>query len=129
MMSRIKPEYGRLGAVGHQLFRHGLMHLYLPKPGIGVVRDKPAWHLRRNPDDGSLIFDCEVLAVDFRRSYEEHSKQAVMDDPHAQDRLDAMGNEAQTASQRHLASVVETFPMMSAPVQGGTTVASQYPGL
>ena len=75
-MSRINPDYADLGELAQQIMRHGLMHTYVTKPGVEVVRDIAAAHLTTH--DGVLVVDCCVLSDDFRQSYLQHAKGFIM---------------------------------------------------
>ena len=46
-MARIKWRYSELAEIAAQACRHGIAHNYLSWPGVGVVRDQPHRHLRR----------------------------------------------------------------------------------
>ena len=76
MSPRINPDYADLGELAQQIMRHGLMHTYVTKPGVEVVRDIAAAHLTTH--DGVLVVDCCVLSDDFRQSYLQHAKGFIM---------------------------------------------------
>lgn len=135
-MSQINPLYADLEAVAQELLRNGLMHTYLTKPGVGVVRKIPGAHL--TTDDGVILLDCCVLADDFRESYLRHAKPYVCSERDAAERhvLQVHQDATQARSSRTLAAIdVTRFPRtIAAPGVGRIsgiyvpTGASQYPG-
>jgi hypothetical protein len=76
-MSRVNPAYEHLGELARVLLRNGLMHAFVTKPGVGVVKKNPKAHLTTNAE-GLRIFDCGVLADHFKRSYFEHAKPDIL---------------------------------------------------
>jgi hypothetical protein len=122
-LSKVEPKYGELGRVAQDLLRNGLMHIYLTKPGIGVRRDKPKQHLREIA--GALMFNCVVLADDFRRSYEEHAKAEIeAKRGRGQGRLNELMGDATKKSERILGDLHADVivPLSPAEVAGGTIV-------
>jgi hypothetical protein len=122
-LSKVEPTYGDLDRVAQDLLRNGLMHMYLTKPGIGVRRDHPEQHLREI--GGVLVFNCVVLADDFRRSYEDHSKAEIAANRgRAQGRLNELMGDAAKQSERILGEVPAGViaPLSPAELTGGTIV-------
>jgi len=52
------------GAPLYQLVRHGVAHVFGTKGPIKVTKNTPAWHLVRDPSDGSVHIDATQLALD-----------------------------------------------------------------
>jgi hypothetical protein len=133
-MAAVNPAYGHLGTLAQDLLRNGLMHIYLTKPGIGVRGDRPEQHLKFDPATGVRMFNCVVLADDFRRSYYEHAKPRIDENPEAaQKSLDRLMVAAAQKSAQVLAALPASAfgPMPGGPVttpsgslvDGGTIVA------
>jgi hypothetical protein len=131
-MATANAAYGHLGQLAQDLLRNGLMHVYLTKPGIGVRRDRPEQHLTIDPMSRVRIFNCVVLADDFRRSYYEHAKARIGEHPEAaQKSLDRLLGAAAKKSAEVLARVpADAFgPMPPGTISGGTIVATGASGL
>jgi hypothetical protein len=119
-LSKVKPKYGDLDRVAQDLLRNGLMHMYLTKPGIGVRRDESGQHLREV--GGALMFNCVVLAGDFRRSYQEHAKAEIeANRGRAQGRLNELMTDAAKKSERILGDLPADVivPLSPAETTGG----------
>jgi hypothetical protein len=128
-MAQVDKRYRYLGRIAKQLIRNGVAHIYLSHTGVGVVRQAPQRHLRRERDE--LVWDCEQLYVDFRRSYEDHAKAYILDHlADAQRRLDKLTRyEAELARQvtnlpQELFPVVDIAPTSSDPVSGTYSLAT-----
>lgn len=126
-MAAVEPTYGHLGALAQDLLRNGLMHIYLTKPGIGVRRDHPEQHLKFDPVSRARIFNCVVLADHFKRSYYEHAKPLIGENPDvAQTCLDRLMCAAAKKSAQVLAAIpADAFEPLRAgsPTSGGTIVS------
>jgi len=75
------PRESRRAQMGEHIYivaRHGLAHLSLAKPGIGVSKGYPHLHLTR-PDDDFCI-DVALLHRDFRSSYLERARPKLLTD-------------------------------------------------
>jgi hypothetical protein len=68
-----------IGGVLYQLMRHGIAHGFVLKGPIGVVRNEPVIHLRRDTS-GIIYVDAVRLADDFMASYSVYVKPLVTSD-------------------------------------------------
>jgi hypothetical protein len=73
----VNEKYGDLGAIAKELFRNGIAHSYLSRPGVLVIRGRPELHLQLSSQ--GLIVDCITLYEDFRQSYEIHARSAILE--------------------------------------------------
>jgi len=88
-MAQVNDLYGDLGKIADDLFRNGIAHNYLSRPGVAVVRGAPDRHLKLTCD--GVNFDCVELYRDFRRSYEDYAKPYIVNNAtDAQRRLDKL---------------------------------------
>jgi hypothetical protein len=88
-MAQVNELYGDLGKIADDLFRNGIAHNYLSRPGVAVVRGAPDRHLKLTSD--GLHFDCVELYRDFRRSYEDYAKPYIVNNAtDAQQRLNKL---------------------------------------
>jgi hypothetical protein len=44
-MAKVNEKYGDVGEIADDLFRNGIAHSYLSRPGVLVVRGESEWHL------------------------------------------------------------------------------------
>jgi len=103
-MAQVNELYGDLGKIAEDLFRNGIAHNYLSRPGVAVVRGAPDRHLKLTRD--GLHFDCVELYRDFRRSYEDYAKPYMVNNAtDAQRRLDTL-----TAHDHLKARLVQELP-------------------
>jgi hypothetical protein len=88
-MAKVDRKYGDLGEIATDLFRNGIAHSYLSRPGVAIVRGDRRWHLRRSRLGVTL--ECVQLYEDFCRSYTEHAKPFILEHARkAQGRLDRL---------------------------------------
>ena len=111
-MSRVNDRYGDIAAIASELCRNGVAHMYLTKPGVGVVRAQPARHLVREHSD-LLILDCDVLHDHFKQSYERHARADIQrSDEEAQRRLNKLVRHYATKSAQLLNKLpADRFPI------------------
>ena len=115
-MARVNEKYGDLAAIAAELFRNGIAHSYLSRPGVAVVRGGVEWHLQRHPSLG-VVLDCVKLYRDFRRSYEDYAKRYILDNvTEAQGRLDKLTQHDHVKARR-----VEQLPPERWPPTGTAT--------
>lgn len=89
-MARVDERYADVAAIAKDLCRNGLAHMYLTKPGVGLVRGQPTRHMALEHGN-ELIIDCLVLHDHFKQSYENHARPAIQGSlQHAQRRLNAL---------------------------------------
>lgn len=77
-LSRIDERYADVAELAADAARHGIAHNYLSWPGVAVARGAAERHL--GLEGNELILDCVMLYDDFRRSYEDHAKPAIIKD-------------------------------------------------
>jgi hypothetical protein len=89
-MAPIDKRYADVAAIAKELCRNGLAHMYLTKPGVGIVRGQPTRHLAFEHGT-QVILDCLVLHDHFKQSYEYHARPAIQGSlQHSQRRLNAL---------------------------------------
>jgi hypothetical protein len=111
-MAKIDAKYASAAAIAKDLCRNGLAHVYLTKPGIGVVRGEPSRHLRRE-SESLLILDCLVLHEHFRQSYERHAGPAIRSSPkEPQRRLEKLMAHDHAKSKSLMSRLPEQFPIV-----------------
>lgn len=62
----------------YTLFRNGIAHTFLPNGTVGVSRDYPSMHLRRD-DAGRVYIDAHQIALDLKAAYLNHIRPATLD--------------------------------------------------
>jgi len=110
-MAPVDARYADVAAIAKELCRNGLAHMYLTKPGVGIVRGEPTRHLAFERSK-ELILDCLVLHEHFKQSYEDHARPAIQGSlQHAQRRLNALVAHDPTKSAQLLKKLPESrFP-------------------
>jgi hypothetical protein len=126
-MKQVRPRYADLGEVAYGLMRNGLMHAYVTKPNIIVVRRRPDCHLVYEPP-GVLFIDCITLADDFRASYLDHAKDEILNDPKGQARFDKFSARAWCDALKMLQATPQLASVMQMVPQGASTAASGIAG-
>ena len=136
-MSRVNSLYVELGPLAQDILRNGLMHSYMTKPGVGVVRGIPDIHLTID-DRGLLLLDCVSLAKDFHDSYAHYARPHIdANRDAAQSGLDRVVREMtairaeKTRNAINEALFPKTRPTPNVARISGVYVpigASQYPG-
>ncbi len=123
-MARIDDRYGDVAEIAKDLCRNGLAHIYLTKPGVGVVRGEPVRHLVLERTD-LLVIDCLELHRDFRASYECFARPAIQGSAEdAQKRLDALVANDAVKSDHLLARLPsERFPVSGLATGVGHRIA------
>jgi hypothetical protein len=116
--------YTGFGDPTYQLVRHGIAHTFLLKGDVGVTRNDPGSHFKRD-STGILMIHAVQLARDFIDSY-EHRVKSHLDPaapPAVRQRMEARLSEIESVYQAQ--SLHHGSAFQSAPLLGATAPITQ----
>ncbi len=70
-----------------RLLRHGLMHLYLSKPGVGILKAESEREHHLAEEGGIFLIHVTKFFEDFSKSYHDQAKQEILKKESSKDRL------------------------------------------